>query len=261
MSELGSNGGVTCGSVMVPPSWFPLVAQHPSTPNLDLGIHLTLTSESAAFRWRPLSTTDPRSGLIDEDGYMWSTVPQLRRRASANAVEQELRAQIDTALTAGIDLTHIDHHMGAALAPEFVDITIGIASDYRLPLVFPADLASFLTVLDVGVVDLGVLENARQRAAAAGLAVADTFLMGLSHQNEQDVRATFERELASLRPGVTYLSLHCATPGDIDQIHPNDAHWRKAEYQLFADPGFLDWLNQQPITIEGMRAHRLSESD
>jgi predicted glycoside hydrolase/deacetylase ChbG (UPF0249 family) len=180
MFELGAGGAITCGSVMVPPSWFPEVVAMQRSANLDLGIHLTLTSESAAFRWRPISTADPALGLVDGDGFMWSTVPQLRRHADPKAVEAEMRAQIETALASGIDVTHLDHHMGAALAPEFVDATVRIARDYRLPLLFPADLASYLGVLNMGDIEVSVLESARSEADAAGLAIADTFLMGLT---------------------------------------------------------------------------------
>ena len=41
-------------------------------------------------------------------------------------------------------------------------------------------------------------------------------------------------------PGVTYLSLHCSAPGEVERLHPNDAAWRIAEYELFQEPGFLD---------------------
>ena len=77
-------------------------------PSLDLGVHLTLNSEkrplSLAAAHRPPST----AGLTDEAGYFWADVPSLRRNAVPEAVEAELRAQIDAALAAGIDVTHLD---------------------------------------------------------------------------------------------------------------------------------------------------------
>ncbi|MGQ0849100.1 MAG: polysaccharide deacetylase family protein [Actinomycetota bacterium] len=254
MIELGRAGAVTCGSVMVPPSWFPELSRSPNLSEFDLGIHLTLTSESAAFRWRPISTTSPASGLIDDAGYMWSTVSALRRRAHPEAVETELRAQIDRGLAAGIDVTHLDHHMGAALAPEFVDVTVQIAVDYRLPLFFPTNLAGFLDSLEMGTV--AVADLSRARAMAEPWAIGDTFLMGLSYQSEPDPADTFRRLLNDLGPGITYLSLHCSSPGDIEQIHPNDAAWRIGEYRLFSDPEFTGWLQGIGVKITGMRGFR-----
>ncbi len=252
MFELAASGAVTCGSVMVPAPWFPEVASHPDLADLDLGIHLTLTSESAAFRWRPLSTVAGASGLIDPAGYLWPTVPDLRAHAAPEAVEAELRAQIEAALAAGIDVTHLDSHMGAALAPEFAAGTVRIAHDYGLPLVFPADVAGYFSVLNVGPMDMAAMEAARDDRVA----VTDAFVMPLVHQGRHDHVAVLQQVLSALSPGVSYLSLHCAAPGDVERIHPKDAAWRLGEYAAFADPGFRDWLADQPFTVAGMRGFR-----
>ena len=52
---------------------------------------------------------------------MWSRVADVRRHAHPDAVEAEWRAQVERALAAGLDVTHVDAHMGAALAPEWCD--------------------------------------------------------------------------------------------------------------------------------------------
>ncbi len=254
--SLTGGGPVTCGSVMVPCGWFPQVAKHPEVASMDLGVHLTLTSESAAARWRPISTTDPASGLIDSDGYMWSTVPELRRNASPEAVAIELRAQVDFALAAGVDVTHLDHHMGAALAPEFVDSTVSIAGGFGLPILFPRRIHDYLAVLSMGEVDVSVLERARSVADQAGLAVGDSFIMPLANQGGPDHRGLIESMIGKLKPGVNYLSLHCAVPGDVQGVHPGDADWRLGEYLVFSNPDFGDWLRAQPVEISGMREFR-----
>ena len=49
-------GLATTGSVMVPCPWFPEIARIArERPDMDLGGHLTLTSEWDDFRWRPLT--------------------------------------------------------------------------------------------------------------------------------------------------------------------------------------------------------------
>src|SRR5437764_13496320 len=68
--DLAEAGFVTCGSVMVPCPWFREIAEAAAAePALDLGIHLTLTSEWRHYRWRPLTTVSRASGLIDHDGF------------------------------------------------------------------------------------------------------------------------------------------------------------------------------------------------
>ena len=79
--DLFGKGFVTSGSVMVPCPWFPEIAGvAKERPDFDLGVHLTLTSEWVGYRWRPISTASPASGLLDDDGYMWRNVPALRAR-------------------------------------------------------------------------------------------------------------------------------------------------------------------------------------
>src|SRR5262245_17234171 len=124
-ARLAGQGFITSGSVMVPCPWFRELAELANArPEVDIGGHLTLTSQWRHYRWRPLTGASRASGLVDGDGYMWSKVKPLREHAAAGAVEAELRAQIDAALAAGIDVTHLDAHMGAVLAPEFAGIYV-----------------------------------------------------------------------------------------------------------------------------------------
>ena len=53
--------------------------------------------------------------------------------AKPTEVEIELRNQVETALEAGIDVTHIDSHMFTAVLPPFVEIYANIAREYHLP--------------------------------------------------------------------------------------------------------------------------------
>jgi hypothetical protein len=224
-AELAGQGFVTTASVMVPCPWFPETADLArEQPELDLGVHLTLTSESRACRWRPISTTSPKSGLIDDAGFMWADVPSVRRHADRRAVETELRAQIEAALEARIDVTHLDTHMGAAAAPEFVEIYLALGREYRLPVLLPERIETYVAVLDMGPFDTGLYPQLQAEVEAA--------------------------------PGVTYLSLHCSTPGEVERLHPQDADWRIAEYQLFDDPDFLDWVAQQQVELIGFRPIR-----
>src|SRR5947209_12339772 len=116
--ELSGLDTCSSGSVMVPCPWFPEAAEIAARdPRLDLGVHLTLTSEQKPYRWRPLTSPAKSAGLTDALGYFWPDVPTARK-AAPDAVEAELRAQLETAFSAGIDVTHLDAHMGTAQMPE-----------------------------------------------------------------------------------------------------------------------------------------------
>ena len=110
---------------------------------LDVGVHLTLNAEKQHYKWGPLTAPSRASGLVDDLGYFHPDVATTRRKAHPEAVEAELRAQIETAYAAGIDVTHLDAHMGCALSPEFCDIYIRLGLEYRLPVLLTSTIAAY----------------------------------------------------------------------------------------------------------------------
>jgi hypothetical protein len=83
----------------------------------------------------------------------------------------------------------------------------------------------------------------------------DIFAMGLAMRH-LGCEEAFRQMVEQAAPGVTYLSLHCSTPGEVERLHPQDAEWRIAEYQLFEDAGFLDWVARQDVALIGFRPIR-----
>ena len=186
---------------------------------------------------------------------MWPDVPSVRRHAERRAVEIELRAQIEAALAARIDVTHLDTHMGAAAAPEFVEIYLALGREYRLPVLLPERIETYVSVLDMGPVDTDLYAQLQAEARAASMPAIDTFAMGLAMRH-LGCEEAFRQMVEQAAPGVTYVSLHCSTPGEVERLHPQDAEWRIAEYQLFDDPGFLDWVARQDVELIGFRPIR-----
>jgi len=256
MLELSKAGVLTCGSVMVPCPWFPEIAQAFRTRrDLDLGVHLTLTSEWQGYRWRPLSGTSRKGGLVDDDGYMWRNCVLLRRHVDPVAAEEEMRAQIEAALSAGIDVTHLDTHMGAAAVPELVEIYLRLGRAYRLPVLLPREIASYLDVLKLGAVRPEDYRPWLEALEAEGAQFVDRFLMTPGVPSAE-ADATYRRLISELRPGVTFLSLHANAPGDIETIVPDRAHWRTDEYRILGDPAFAGFVRDQGVELSGMRALR-----
>ena len=137
-------------------------------------MHLTLNAEKRHYKWRPLTAPSPRVGPRPTSSAF--SIPTWRRRAGtriAEAVEAELRAQIDAAYAAGIDVTHLDAHMGAAFSPEFCDIYIRLGLEYRLPILLTSTIAAYAPNDNL----VGVTEEAHgkgvDRARAAGFAIFD----------------------------------------------------------------------------------------
>ncbi|MGC8846717.1 MAG: ChbG/HpnK family deacetylase, partial [Candidatus Hydrogenedens sp.] len=104
-------GGVTSSTVMVPCPWFPeAVSIIKENPKVSIGVHTTLTSEWGKYKWGPVLGRTAVPSLCDEMGYFYADVPFVYLNAKPEEVEKEVRAQIDKALSAGIDVTHIDSH-------------------------------------------------------------------------------------------------------------------------------------------------------
>ena len=135
--ELVDFGLLSSASTMVPCPWFPATAnycrQQADNPKIDMGVHLTLTSEWDHMRWGPISTCDPSSGLIDDEGYLHRTAKAMQTGATEASLHAELKAQIERAVQAGIDITHIDSHMFAIFHPKILPIYFDLARAYKVP--------------------------------------------------------------------------------------------------------------------------------
>jgi predicted glycoside hydrolase/deacetylase ChbG (UPF0249 family) len=254
--ELARAGAITCGAVMVPCPWFTEVAEMAgATPDLDLGVHLTLTSEWHAYRWAPISTASRSSGLIDEHGYFWRRLPMLAAHLVPEAAEAEMRAQIERALRAGIDATHLDTHMGAALLPSLMEIYVRLGREYRLPVLFPRHFQDYASVLDFAGVPLEAHGPLFARLEAEGWPLVDHFRMTPGVPSAESDRS-YRELVAALPPGLTMVALHPNASGDIETIVPEKAHFRTDEYRLLQDRAFREFIATRGILPVGFRPFR-----
>src|SRR5690554_752068 len=117
--EAYEKGIVRSVEVMVPGAWFEEAAiLLRDRPELDVGIHLTLTSEWTGVKWRPLTHCP---SITDDSGYflpfVWTnqTLPQpnsiVERSWNIDEIEAELRAQIELGLQRIPHVSHLSEHM------------------------------------------------------------------------------------------------------------------------------------------------------
>jgi chitin disaccharide deacetylase len=248
--ELSRAGICTAGSVMVPCPWFPeIAALARQNPELDLGVHLTLNSDMGPYKWRPLTGVCAK-GLCDPQGYFWQSVPDVRRNADRAAVEAELRAQIETAISAGIDVTHLDCHMGTAMMPEFVDIYERLGAEFGLPLLLMKDYLTFSVMDYVGPVTVEPFNAARDKAAARGNPIVDLQLETVWTWPD-GIEAAYRNLFASIPEGTSWLALHFNAPGEVE-LFDAEAHIRTGEYAFFRDGRASEMMKEygiEPITV------------
>src|ERR1700733_5575955 len=64
-------GCVRSASIMVPCPWFPEIAAYAKLhPEMDFGLHLTLTSEWTYYKWGPVTPAQKVPGLVNKNGFL-----------------------------------------------------------------------------------------------------------------------------------------------------------------------------------------------
>ncbi|MBN1658776.1 MAG: polysaccharide deacetylase family protein [Anaerolineae bacterium] len=255
--ELVAFGLVSSGAVMVPCPWFPAVADFCRRhPGADVGVHLTLTSEWDSYRWGPISTREATSGLLDDEGYFPRTAEQVQAQARVEAVTAEMEAQVARALAAGIDVTHVDTHMGTVAAPQFIPAYIQLATAHGLPPMVPRyDEEQWIEFgFDAGTAAFAA--QFVQALEALGVPLLD-HLTGLHLDDDVDrlelAMATFD----ALPAGLTHLIIHPAkdTP-ELRAATPRTWRARVADYRVFSSEALRAHVRQLGVHIIGYREIR-----
>ncbi len=248
------DGVATCGSVMVPCPAFDEIARIARRrSDLDLGVHLTLNAEYESYRWGPVCDDVP--GLVSPDGGMWRSTAEAVASATPEEVDRELRAQIDRALEAGIDVTHLDSHMGTVMDAKFVDVYLQLALDYRLPLFVPR--LSRAVLERPGIAErLAHFVAVIERAERSGLPLFDHFDGdSLSFQPGTGPEHN-ARRLDRLGEGLSYLITHCAEGGPELESITQDWRQRDEEHRIYSDGTMARELSARGMRTLGMRPLR-----
>jgi predicted glycoside hydrolase/deacetylase ChbG (UPF0249 family) len=253
--ELSGIGICTSGSVMVPCPWFREICRMAErNPSLDIGVHLTLTSEMKNYKWRPLTSPPRSAGLTDDDGY-FLPLPAMVRKAHPDVVEAELRAQIELAIAAGLDVTHLDDHAGTVLLPEFCPIYIRLGLEYQLPILITPELSGYGGQHNMTGVAAEAYKSNAEAARKAGLQLFDCILE-TPWDRTGPAEDSYRSMLAGIGEGLTFLALHFTKEGEIEHVDPASHHIRTGEYHLFRLNRFRDWFESQNFRLSGMRPFR-----
>ncbi|MBB3110315.1 hypothetical protein FHS18_002382 [Paenibacillus phyllosphaerae] len=255
IKQLLSEGIVSSATIMMPCGWSRDAALWSARHrHLDIGVHLTFTSEWNAVKWGPVFRGGSTLSLVTDEGYFHKEVKSFERAADAEEVRQELVAQIDMALELGIDVTHADNHMGSLYGLQsgrhFLEAVFDVCAEYGLPFRLPRNL-----LLENGQVAPPELADQAKRMAALadhkGVVVLD-YLLGLPFRSAQgDTYDTFKSQMISLlrglHPGVSEIIIHPSLVNE-ELMAFHDAPLRRGmEMELFRDPDV-----RQTITEEGI---------
>jgi chitin disaccharide deacetylase len=248
-----TTGLINSGSVMVPGrSLEEIAAFARAHPEADIGLHLTLTSDSAKNPWAPVALPSQVPSIIDGHGNLlaqWTS----STRVNAHEVEIELRAQIEKAHACGIRPTHLDSHRfllhkgGAGV----FEVYLRVAREHQLPVMVPRHWLPRLPYL--------------QSALAEHDVVLDRMVIINGRVTPEQWSTFYRHALESLPPGVSEILIH---PGydnaELQQFFehrlPWGAAWRQRDFDFFTSDVFRDLLSQHDIKLITWReiAARLS---
>jgi predicted glycoside hydrolase/deacetylase ChbG (UPF0249 family) len=217
------SGAVQSASIMVPCPWFSEMAAFAREhTGLDIGLHLTLTSEWKYYRWRPVAPWDKVKGLLDPDGYLWRDARSVAMHASAADVETELRAQIERARQLGIRFTHVDTHMGTLYArPDYFEVYTRLARENKVVCMMPRPTPEAAVELAEYPIKAPALEQKERE----GFVLLDRLVTGVDGRTLEERSASYRKLLASLKPGVTKLIVHLSK--DDPEIRGVTANWEQ----------------------------------
>jgi chitin disaccharide deacetylase len=235
-------GLVSSASIMVPCPWFTEIAAYArKNAGADLGLHLTLTSEWAFYRWGPVLSKERVPSLLNKDGYLYPLENEAAAAMDVREAEAEVRAQIERARAFGITPTHLDSHMGTLYQSEpLFKMFLRVARENRLPIRISRDRFPQSPFIN---------------AALAPDDIVLDRIMEIGPDVKPDGWAAFYTEaVKSLRPGVTELVVHLAYDDEemraaaID--HPDwGSAWRQRDYDFFTSAAFKSLLAEHNVKL------------
>ena len=236
------SGLVTSASVMIPCPWLPEVAAYArSHPDADLGLHLTLTSEWATYRWGGVLGRESAPSLYAADGYLYPTETEAAAHADVREAEREVRAQIARARAFGINPTHLDAHMRTLYTTQpLFEMLMRVGREEGLPVMVSRGWFAWAPFLP---------------AALGSDGVALDRIETITPEVKPEGWPQFYRDFVkSLRPGVTELIIHLAYDDEemraVTRDHPDwGSAWRQRDFDFATGEEFRRLLKENNVRL------------
>jgi chitin disaccharide deacetylase len=252
-ADLWENGTISSGAIMMPCPWAKTAAEFCKThPGVDMGVHATLTAEWANYRWRPLSTVDPSTGMTDADGFLWRSSEEAQANGDQEAVMVELQTQVRKALEWGVDATHIDTHMGTVAHPKFIPAYVQTGMQNRLPLMIPRGDSNVYQRIGLDEATAAMFANFVNSLEEQGLPLVDN-MVGVPLDQPEGQLEIVKKMFSELPIGVTHFIIHPSV--DTSELRAITPDWpsRVANYRTFMSKELKEFLKNSGVHVIGYR--------
>ena len=255
-------GFITSTSLMPSaPCWQEAVRLAKENPRLGIGVHLTLVGGVPS-----VLPKEQVSSLLDDEGLFLPDYVAFAKRYYSGAVkkaelEAELRAQLERALSCGVNITHIDSHQHTHVLPGINSLVLKLSNEYNIIRVrIPKEGYLFTGGFQTGVGRLigrsGLsfcADMAALRADSLGLRHPQHFygMLAGGHLNAQLIANILRQLPEGVSEIMTHPGLDSAALG---KVFSWQYHWRE-ELDAYLDAGnkaLLRELGIEPVSFAAL---------
>ncbi|MBN09239.1 MAG: hypothetical protein CMC79_02560 [Flavobacteriaceae bacterium] len=239
--DANNKGFITSASVMMPTPYAKEVAEYfKNNPNMDLGLHLTFTSEWKSYKWSGVSISDSIPSLINSNGNFYQNKKTFIKKANPKDVRKELQAQIDRAIALGIKPTHLDSHEGALFfSTELFKIYLELGRKNKLPVFVPRVLSAHFD---------------KNFPKPKNLVIVDKMHMAEKGLKFDDWEKYYTSVINKLKPGLNELIVHLSYDNEEMQFITSGrknygSKWRSLDYLILSSPKFKNALIKNNVKL------------
>ena len=209
-------------------------------PSLDLGVHLTVTSEWKIHKWGGILHNKDIPSMLNSDNHFYWNKRKFTKFSHLEEVRNELQAQIDLALSMGINVSHIDSHEGALFFdPDIFKMYLNLAKKNNLLAFIPIQASVHFD------------ENFPKPDHAI---IFDQFFMAEAGIKPDEMEKYYLDILDDLKPGLSQIIVHFGlhndnmkdiTQGKIDY----GSLWREIDYNVINSEKFIKSIEENNIKL------------
>jgi len=233
-------GLVGSTTLMVPCPWalhaMRFLGEHPEIP---FGVHLTVISDPADYRWGPLTPREKVPSLVDRAGYFYNFEDRHASLAQVklDELEVEFRAQIEAVLAAGLNPTHLDWHaLRFGDRTDFLDLMIQLAVEY-------------------GLAQRVIGRPAIEKLQSRGLPSIDYDFLDSYGLDPSAKPVRYPELLRALPPGLSEWAVHPGLDSDeLLALEPGGNHERQTDFDFWTSQEAKEIVREEGIILMDYRA-------
>ena len=209
-------------------------------PSLDLGVHLTVTSEWRMHKWGGILQNKDITSMLNSNNHFYWNKRKFTKFSNLDEVRNELQAQIDLAVSMGINISHIDSHEGALFFdPDVFKMYLNLAKRNNLLAFVPIQASVHFD------------ENFPKPDHAI---IFDQFFMAEAGIKPFEMEKYYLDIIDNLKPGLSQIIVHFGLNNekmkDITQGKTNyGSLWREIDYNVMNSEKFIKSLEENNIKL------------